>query len=424
MTKKRWTRRTRRAVGLTIVAAMLVVAAACGDDDGGEAGAAGSDANTPEGGDVLGPVDAATGEPLRIGFITDGQNQSTDQSIELTVSEATAAYLNEHRGGIAGRPIELVTCEAMLDPAVGTDCANRMVEEGVPVVAIGTTGVVESVWNPLHDAGVPTMFYAGSGDTVLADGETTFSISNPIVGNILLPIDAAEQNDLDKVTVIVIDVPAALAGYEGEDAALFEDAGIELELVRVPPGTADMTPQMQEVVAGDPGVVHVLGNDSFCISAFQALQTLSFEGPITSITQCVTDATRQAVGGSLEGVTIASPAPVGVEDSSTALYRTVMDTFSGEEVDTSRIAGVGTFLVLNALDVALEGLEGDVTPETITTTIKAMPEADLPGGGGLTFRCDGTPLEGRPAVCTDAGLTTTLDAEGFPTTFDVTSGNG
>ncbi|HET6948883.1 MAG TPA: ABC transporter substrate-binding protein, partial [Acidimicrobiales bacterium] len=359
-----------------------------------------------------------------IGFITDGQNQSTDQSIELDVAAATAAYLNEHRGGIAGRPIELVTCEAMLDPAVGTDCANQMVEEGVPVVAVGTTGVVESVWNPLHDAGVPTMFYAGSGDTVLADTETTFSISNPIVGNILLPLDAAEQNDLDKVTVVVIDVPAALAGYEGEDAALFEDAGIELELVQVPPGTADMTPLLQPVVAGDPGVVHVLGNDSFCISAYQALQTLSFDGPITSITQCVTDATRQAVGGSLEGITIASPAPVGVEDESTELYRTVMDTFSSEEIDTSRIAGVGTFLVLNALDVALEGLEGEVTPEAVITTIKAMPESELPGGGGLTFRCDGSALQGRPAVCTDAGLTTTLDAEGFPTRFELTTADG
>lgn len=405
------------------MALLLITAAACGDDDEPDVDAAGSGTGDADGG-VLGPVDAAAGEPLRIGFITDGQNQSTDQSIELHVAEATVAYLNEHRGGIAGRPVELVTCEAKLDPAVGTDCANQMVEEGVPVVAVGTTGVVESVWNPLHDAGVPTMFYAGSGDTVLADTETTFSISNPIVGNILLPLAAAEENDLDKVTAVVIDVPAALAGYEGEDAALFEDAGVELELVRVPPGTADMTAQLQPVVAGDPGVVHVLGNDSFCISAYQALQALSFDGPITSITQCVTDATRQAVGGSLEGITVASPAPVGVEDESTELYRTVLDTFGGEEVDTSRIAGVGTFLVLNALDVALEGLEGEVTPDSVITTIRAMPESDLPGGGGLTFRCDGSALEGRPAVCTDAGLTTTLDAEGFPTTFAVTSGGG
>ena len=33
-------------------------------------------------------------------------------------------------------------------------------------------------------------------------------------------------------------------------------------------------------------------------------------------------------------------------------------------------------------------------------------------------------LEGGPAVCTDAGLTTTLDAEGFPTTFEVTTSDG
>lgn len=416
-------RRRRWRTGLAVLSllALLGAASGCGDDDrsdGDEAGASEAAAGDES---VLGPSDPAEGEPLRVGFITDGQNATTDQSVELDVADATVQYLNEHRAGLAGRPVELVICEAKLDPATGTDCANQMVEEQVPVVAIGTTGVVESIWTPLHDAGVPTLFFAASGDTLLGDGETTFAVSNPASGNIDVPIAVAEENDLDKVTVIVIDVPAALAGYQGSGAQRFEDAGIDLELVRVPAGTADMTAQLEPVATGDPGVIHVIGNDSFCISAFQALDAFSFEGPLTSITQCISDATRQAIPGEfLEGISISSAAPVGVEDESTELYRTVLETYGGEEVDTTRIAGVGTFIVLSALDVALDGLEGEATPESVIETIRAMPESDLPGGGGLRFRCNGNAMPGLPAVCASAGLLTALDSEGQPTRFEVT----
>jgi branched-chain amino acid transport system substrate-binding protein len=425
-------RRSRRwAAGATALL-LLGSAAACGGDDEGDGdGAApaatstttagdatGTTAAPAEGDDVLGPEDPASGEPLRIGFITDGQNAATDQSIELDVAEATVEFLNERRAGYAGRPIELVICEAQLDPGRGADCANQMVEEGVPVVAIGTTGVVESVWTPLHEAGVPTMFFAASGDTVLGDTENTFAVSNPQAGNISLPITVAEENDLDKVTVIAIDVPAAYAGYEGSGAEAFEDAGIELEVVRIAAGTADMTPQLQPVFAGDPGVIHIIGNDAFCISAYQAMIALGFDGPQTGITQCVTDATRQAIPGDfLEGMNIASAAPVGVEDESTLLYRTVMDTYADVDIDTSRIAGVGTFLVLNALDVGLEGLEGEVTPESVIATLRSMEEADLPGGGGIRFRCNGNALPGLPAVCSSGGVSGVLDDTGNVSVF-------
>jgi branched-chain amino acid transport system substrate-binding protein len=44
-----------------------------------------------------------------------------------------------------------------------------------------------------------------------------------------------------------------------------------------------------------------------------------------------------------------------------------------------------------------------------------MPETDLPGGGGLRFRCNGQAFPATPAVCTRGTLRTSLDAEGQPT---------
>ena len=52
---------------------------------------------------------------------------------------------------------------------------------------------------------------------------------------------------------------------------------------------------MQKVVTDNPkGVVHVVGNDSFCIAAFNGLRTAGFEGQVVAIPQCFSDATRTA----------------------------------------------------------------------------------------------------------------------------------
>src|SRR5690606_22699227 len=95
---------------------------------------------------------------------------------------------------------------------------------------------------------------------------------------------------------INIDVPQALTSFEsGAAQAVFDNAGLSYELVKIPPGTADMTSQMQEVASGDAGAVFIVGNDSFCISAIQGLNAVGYDGAISGVSQCITDATRDAI---------------------------------------------------------------------------------------------------------------------------------
>ena len=68
---------------------------------------------------------------------------------------------------------------------------------------------------------------------------------------------------------------------------------------------------MQQVASNNPdGVVFVIGNDAFCIAAFNGLRTAGFKGVITTIPQCLTDATRTAVPGDfLKGMKIVGDEP-------------------------------------------------------------------------------------------------------------------
>ena len=420
-------RRGPRALAAAALCTCLVAAAACGgDDDAGSSGSGDGAVDSEAQAGLLGPENPATGEPVRIGMVSDGATAAFDTTDELRVAEATVEYWNTHRGGVAGRPLELVTCETGGDPAGGTDCGNRMVEEGAVAVVFSNSAVAESAWEPLHAAGVPTMFFQATGERMEGDAASTFLLVNPLPTLFGLPVALAESSGADKVAFVVIDVPLAINAFESNGPQILENAGLEYDVVRVPPGTPDMSAQMRQIVDDGAGVVHVLGNDTFCIAAFQGLATAGYEGELAAVSQCMTDATREAIpGDQLEGMSVLSSVTLGAEDDPTyQLYRAVTDTYGDDIQDTERFETMGAYTVTAALAGSLQGVTGEITPASAIQAIKAMPEQELPGGGGMTFQCGGSALASLPAVCTNQWLRATLGADGQPASYEVVDSSG
>jgi len=410
--------RSVRRVALAAVPVLLLAATACGGDDDSTSG---DDASTGENAaNLLGPEDQASGEPVRIGMVSDGATANFDNTDELRAAQAAAEYWNTHHAGIAGRPIEVVTCETGGDPAGGTDCGNQMVEDDVVAVALSQSAVTESVWEPIHEAGIPFMLLQAAGEDLASDDQSTYLMFNPTSTLFGIPVAVAENEEADKIDFVTIDVPVALTQFESVGPALLENAGLDYDLVRIPPGTADMTSQMGNVADGGAGVAHVIGNDAFCIAAFQGLAAVGFEGQITSISQCITDATREAVpGDQLEGISLTATMALG-DDSQEAYqrYLAVMDAFGDDVTDVENATALGGYTVMASLAASLQGVEGDITAETANAAIKAMPEADYPGADGLTFQCGGSAYDPLPSVCTNQSLRATLDAEGQPASYE------
>jgi branched-chain amino acid transport system substrate-binding protein len=398
---------------------LLLAVTACGDDDDSSSTSDTVDKEAAAG--LLGPEDEATGEPVKIGMVSDGATDAFDNTDELRAAQATADYWNKHRGGVGGRPVEVVTCETGADPAGATDCANQLVEQEVVAVALSQSAVAESVWEALHAAGVPTMWFQTSGEGITTDTETSFVIINPLTGLFGLPISVAEKADADKIAFVVINVPQALTGLETLGPTILEKAGLDYDIIPIDPGTADMTAQMQEVVDSGAGVVQITGNDAFCIAALNALEAVGYEGEVAAITQCFTDATREAVPGDvLEGISVTSTIALGAEDDPTfQLYEAVIDGFGDDVEDVNNATSMGGYVSMASLLTSLDGISGDITPESVVETIKGMEKTELPGGGGMTFQCGGSALEMLPAVCTNDSLRTSLDPEGKPTTYEV-----
>jgi branched-chain amino acid transport system substrate-binding protein len=435
-------------VGTTALA-LVLIAAACGDDDddGDDAGSSGAEtsaateastpdtqssgadttaateASTPEssGTDTtvaadegpLGAPNAASGEPIRWGFVSDGRTPALDNTHHAPAAQATVDYINDHLGGLAGRPIELVTCETEGDPGRATDCANLLVQEGVVLTLMPENQQPLAVHTVMSANGIPLFVYGVAEPAITEDAENSFMIASLTAGLSALPIDVAQENDIDNVTVFVVDVPAATEFYENFGAAQFEEAGIALNLVRIPLGAPDISPQVNDVVTGDPTVLHIIGDPGLCINALNGLRNNGFEGPITIINSCVGEAVTTAVGDNMDGVIMAAPTPIGdTTNSGIQLWNAILEEYAPDYEDPTE--GLTTFITTISARQALEELTGEITPDNLRTTIHSAPSQPLITGNGLEFRCNGQAAPQTPAVCTRGALRVTLDAEGQP----------
>ena len=309
-------------------------------------------------------------------------------------------------------------CETHGDPGGATDCANQMIQNGVVAVVIGQSQVVTNVYTPLHAAHIPTFLYAVFDPTILGDTTSTFALSNVFASLADFPIAVAKANKIKKVVATVIDVPAATGFWETEGPAQFKKAGIDLQVVRIPIGAADVTPQMQRIASsGEKTLVHTIGANTTCIAVLNGLHAVGFTGKATLIQNCVDDSTRKAVPASvLKGVNMSASAPIGdPTDPGLAIYQKEIAPNVKGQANPGNAAEL-MFISIMAFHVALEGITGDITPQTVNATIKKMPWKVLPGGG-LHFRCNGKAVPASPALCVRAGLVTQLDAKGQPTVY-------
>jgi branched-chain amino acid transport system substrate-binding protein len=415
-------RRRRRRLGAMLLSGVLLLGA-CGDsdDDPGE-GASASEAET--GGEAgaagLGAKDPASGEPVKIGFVSDGRTQTLDNSNATVVAEAMVEYLNDYRGGFGGRPIELHKCDSLADPAKSADCANELIQADVVMTILPSLATLTEVWRPLHEAGIPTFIYSTTDKEVMADTETTFAVTSPTGSLIGMPISTAKKAKAKKVVGVIVDVPAATAIYEDQGEDLFAEEGLDFELVKIPLGQPDLTPQMLEIAAQDDVAVHIVGTDAMAIAALNGLEAGGFEGAISCL-GCDAESVVKARGAKLEGIVIGAQGSVVGDSTDVDLYHAIMEEYAPNLDKLDDPVPLYTYIAWAAARDGLEGLEGEFTAESIIETFRSMPNMRLRTFGESKFRCNGKADPVYPAACANSVPIGVLDETGTPTNIAVTN---
>ena len=364
----------------------------------------------------LGTPKKATGSLVTLGFVSDGKSDTIDASADINGAQAAVSYANNYLGGLAGHKIALNVCETHQTPSGATDCATNMVQAKVPIVLSGVSGQAGAIYQGIKDAGVPFLQYGALDQGILAGpAASVFVLTNSIATAIAGPAGIAKDAGVKKAGILVIDVPSASGAAKQAAPIFYKNAGVTPDIIVVPPGQADMTPQVQAGISGGDGAFALFGSPPFCTSAIKALTTVGFKGPVTAIEQCVDQTSAKATNGGYKGVNVLTSR--NSTNKEYAQYLAVMRKYA-KGVDTGGVAPGGYTAVL-ALVRALPNLTGDVTAQTISAGMAAAPPTPLPLGGGIMFQCNGKQVSLAPPICTTQVLKAKFTAKAIPVGFKV-----
>ncbi|SHN18179.1 ABC transporter substrate-binding protein [Cryptosporangium aurantiacum] len=398
-----------------VLLAVALAATACADSGSG------SDDPTP-GAEALGPEKAAAGAPVKIGWVGTGRTQTVDTTDEQKAAEAAAEYANKHLGGLGGRPIELVTCEAKESPADAQVCGNKFVTEKVSAVTAGTSSQVDPWVKIVNAAGIPVGINFASTQVVLST-PGVFIWANPVAAY-GTPAAYAKQEKLSSAAIIVIDVPAASGPAKTLGPALFKNAGATADVVAIAPGTADMTPQIQAAQNKKPEMYFVLGDPTFCGSAIKAIKTLGITQPVLALDRCIGNDKGASIPGGFTDIKIVTQAVTEPGDAEYKLFQAVLSAYGdGTAVSSQAISGYQGLLSL-VRTVNASGSK-DLSPEGVRKAIAAAPATNYPLGGGATLKCDGKALPAvSPNLCSTVGVIADAAQDGALSNFTVPDSTG
>ena len=419
---RRW--RTISVVGIGVLS--LSAAAACSSSTSGTAAgsstASSSTGSSSSGGaSVLGTPKEATGSPITIGFVSGGVGNGIDNSTETPAAEAATAYANAYLGGIDGHVIDLKTCIFNQTPAGATACGNQMVADKVSAVLYGTMGQAPQLEAAVDPAKIPIVGWEEVDGGMVSGGTagTHFVITN-LIGEILgAPAKLAQQQGIKKSALVVINVPAAVAGAQQLGTAFFKTAGVGLDIVAVAPGTADMTPQMQTALSAGVKSFGLIGDVAFCTSALKAIRTLGFTGLVSSQSTCLGVGTQTAKGvpGGMAGVDLITAETTQPTAPQVQLYNAVMAKYS-PSTQLVDVTGGSYGVVLAAVRALNASAPKTLDAAGVTAALKSAPPEQLPlSATGVTFQCDGKSVSIAPGVCASGLLAGSYNAAGDITTF-------
>jgi branched-chain amino acid transport system substrate-binding protein len=391
-----------RSSGLVVTLGLTLTLSACGGSSSNSGSTPGAASVDPR----LFPGKAASGAPVKIGFINPEGGPAVNQPENREAAEAAATYANENLGGIGGHPIELVVCKSKEDPASARDCANQMVEQKVAAVVLATSGFGDLMVPIVTRAGIPWVSESANGQAELVT-PGSFAWSGGFVGVLASWAQYSKDNGVKHFTVYAVDVPAATQGIQTLGQGLFAKAGVKLTLAAIPPGTPDASPQVQAGLKDKPEAVGVVGDATICTSVLKPLGVAGYPGKKLIIQPCVgPDVLAGLDAATLEHSSVWTTADITTQDPEAVLYRAIMKKYA-PSTNAFGYAVTGYQGVLGLVRAAA-GVSGDPTSAAILAAIKAAKDVPMPAGHGIEISCNGAQLPPMTAPCSPAVLAVNL----------------
>lgn len=280
--KKGW----RTALVLAVLALVSLVVPACGDDDAEGASDDSAAATTPEptsdGTPAETPTVDATGEPILVGVVGPLTMTQVRPLIDQLLGGMNAyfGYVNEELGGIAGRPIEVVTGDDNADPNTALTIATRLVEEdGVVAFPLVTTTPSYRAVAPYAMETQTPILTAAAGLLSFTDPVNPFTFS-AVVPNEVVGAAAAqfliEEHGVETLALTSVSDSTGLSFLQGFETYASEHGASVSDLL-FDRSVSEYSAQSRELASIEPDGVFCAAPASRCASIISGALDLGLE---------------------------------------------------------------------------------------------------------------------------------------------------
>lgn len=340
---------------LAMLLALGLIAAACGSDD--ESSTAAGDGGDGERAD----------EVIKIGYVN---NEGGALSLpEFRIGGEVAVDLINSDGGINGAQIELVTCIADVTPEAEIDCANKLIEEDVVMAYMGIALASEAALPLYNEAGI--MYISsnswGEGQKNNDQSYLTHTASGAFAVG---PLKTFKDQGIDNAAVILEDNPAGRTFFTDIIAPIAANIGVEIQEISVDPANPDWTAAVATAQAADAGAIWGQLTEPGCIGMVTATSAVNYDRPVFagSCSLYIDVLGADAIGtfnqSDLYFPNVKQFAPAEIAERLTQYEQLMTDSGNEEFINGFAVAPFSAWMQIRPF---LEGIEGEVTAESVST---------------------------------------------------------
>lgn len=243
---------------------------------------------------------SAQGEPIRIGALLSVTGGIAGVGIPERDGVLLAAKIVNERGGIDGRPLEIVLEDDGSNPDAAIPKINRLIHEEKVKAVIGPSGIAQTVavGAIAHPLGVPMLAFTGLGPAVEKERSCVFHLTPSQELNARALLSYARHIGAKNVGVLHDSgygqvIWNAMKGLDGEYGLTFA----QVEKFEI--AATDATAQAAAIRATGPDAVIVLSTSAV---PFRNLKQVKVEVPIISVHGTATYEYVKAMGDAADNI--------------------------------------------------------------------------------------------------------------------------
>ena len=220
-----------------------------------------------------GPGGAASGDPIRIGYINQDGGSIVVSSTHDDGVDFAVQFINEQAGGIGGRPIEIVQCFIANAEEEGQQCGQEFANDDsiVAVISGPTVTGTQSFYAALAES-KPVVH--GVSVNPVDTTQPNAAVLNGGAVYILAPFATFAADVLGVESAALIYSEETQSDAAAGQASAFEALGIPIEVVPYPQNTPDLTVPLLAAGAQDADIVMPVIAAPECVKFAEAQRAL------------------------------------------------------------------------------------------------------------------------------------------------------